>query len=115
MQMHTVRCAWEVTSWLLVSPRRNEGPVEPDFKILKANRMKNETKIACISEIAAATGGGILFHFIKSMTSFLRGAQQISIKLLERLANAARVLQAFRLGLLWLFQAAHSETPLFSR
>lgn len=97
MQMHTVRCVWEVTSWLLVllgepyirSPRRNEGL---DFKILKSNRMKNETKIICVPAIAAATGVGILFHFIKRMTSFLHGVQQISIKLLEGLANAARVL-----------------------
>ena len=56
--------------------------------------MKNETKIVCVSEVAAATKGGILFYFIKRMTLFLHGVQQISIKMLERLANAARVLQA---------------------
>lgn len=57
--------------------------------------MKNETKIVCVSEVAAAAKGGILFYFIRRVTLFLCGVQQIRIKLLERLANAAHVLQAF--------------------
>lgn len=46
--------------------------------------MKNENRIVCVSEVAAAIKGGILFSFIKRVTSFLHGVQQISTKLLQR-------------------------------
>lgn len=66
------------------------------FTILKCNtcRMQDETRLFVHLKLQLPLKVEFWFTSLKRVTSFLYGVQQISIELLERLANTARVLQA---------------------